>query len=222
MMPSCPVSERVCAPRHERRAPRAQAAARGPRARPADADVLAAAGVPAPRRQPLSEGGGIRPLDRPRLRRAHGRDPAGDRHERRVLAARGQGHGRAHHRPLRPDRRRRRGGQGHLLAALGREHEPRHHRVPLPPDRGPELLPRRAAAVRADLGARPAERPQHVQRAALDRRALGLPRRQRPPPWRAGAQPPRAHRDAAHHAAVGGLPGLERLGAQRQADRAPA
>ena len=36
---------------------------------------------------------------------------------------------------------------------------------------GPELLPRRAAAVRADLGARAAERPQHVQRAALDRRA---------------------------------------------------
>ena len=90
-----------------------------------------------------------------------------------VVAARRQGHGRAHHRPLRPDRRRRRGGQGHLLAALGHEHEPRHHRVPLPPDRGPELHPRRAAAVRADLGARPAERPQHVQRAALDRRARG-------------------------------------------------
>ena len=39
--------------------------------------------------------------------------------------------------------------------------------------RGPELQPRRAAAVRADLGARAAERPQHVQRAALDRRARG-------------------------------------------------
>ena len=35
----------------------------------------------------------------------------------------------------------------------------------LPLDRGPELHPRRAAAVRADLGARPAERPQHAQRA---------------------------------------------------------
>ncbi len=94
----------------------------------------------------------------------------------RVVAPRRQGHGRSHHRPLRPDRRRRRGGQGHLLAALGLEHEPRHHRVPLPPGRGPELLPRRAAAVRADLGARLAERPQHVQRAALDRRALAVPR----------------------------------------------
>ena len=37
---------------------------------------------------------------------------------------------------------------------LGLEHEPRHPRGPLPPGRGPELLPRRAAAVRADLGAR--------------------------------------------------------------------
>ena len=36
----------------------------------------------------------------------------------------------------------------------GHEHEPRHHRVPVPDGRGPELHPRRAAAVRADLGAR--------------------------------------------------------------------
>ena len=36
----------------------------------------------------------------------------------------------------------------------GHEHEHRHHRVPLPHGRGPELHPRRAAAVRADLGAR--------------------------------------------------------------------
>ena len=67
----------------------------------------------------------------------------------------------------------------------------------------------------------PAERPQHVQRAALDRRARAVPRPQRHPPCRAGAQPSRAHGGAAHHAAVGGLPGLERPGAQRQADRAP-
>ena len=38
----------------------------------------------------------------------------------------------------------------------------------------------------------PAERPQHVQRAALDRRARAVPRPQRRPPRRAGAQPPRA------------------------------
>ena len=38
--------------------------------------------------------------------------------------------------------------------AVGHEHEPRHPRVPLPHGRGPELLPRRAAAGRADLGAR--------------------------------------------------------------------
>ena len=137
-----------------RRSPRAQAAARGPRARRADADVLAAAGVRAARRQPVSEGRGLRPLDRPGLRRAHGHDPAGDRRQRRGLAAGRQGHGRAHHRPLRADRRRRRGGQGHLRAALGHEHEPRHPRLPLPHGRGPELHPRRAAAVRADVGAR--------------------------------------------------------------------
>ena len=101
------------------------------------------------------------------------------------------------------------------------EHEPRHHRVPLPAGRGPELHPGRAAAVRADLGAQPAERPQHVQRAALDRRAGAVPRGQRPPPRRAGAQPPRARSGAARRAADGGLPGLERPGAQRQADRAP-
>ena len=43
----------------------------------------------------------------------------------------------------------------------------------------------------------PAERAQHVQRAAVDRRAGGVRRRQRRPPRRAGAQPPRAHGDAA-------------------------
>ena len=136
-----------------RRSARARAA-RESRARRAHAHVLAAAGVRAARRQPVSEGGGLRPLDRAGLRRAHGHDPADDRHQRRGLATRGQGHGRAHHRPLRADRGRRRGGHGHLRAALGHEHEPRHRRVPLPPGRGPELHPRRAAAVRADLGAR--------------------------------------------------------------------
>ena len=71
-----------------------------------------------------------------------------------LIATRRQGHGRPHHRPLRADGRRRRGGQGHLLAGVGHEHEPWHHRVSLRLGRGPELLPRRAAAVRADLGAR--------------------------------------------------------------------
>ena len=98
----------------------------------------------------------------------------------------------------------------------------RRHRVPLPHGRGAELLPRRAAAVRADLGAQAAERPQHVQRAALDRRALAVRRR-----------------SAASLHAVLGRSRLEltatllvtplsavflvwtRLGAQRQADRAP-
>ena len=37
----------------------------------------------------------------------------------------------------------------------------------------------------------------------------------------ARGQPPRARRGAALHAAVGGVPRLERLGAERQADRAP-
>ena len=46
-------------------------------------------------------------------------------------------------------------------------------------------------------------------------------RSQRRPPGHAGANPARPHRDADRPSAVGGLPGLERLGAQRQADQAP-
>ena len=138
-------------------------------------------------------------------------------------ATRRQGHGRPHHRPLRADRRRRRGGQRRLRAGLGHEHQPWHHRVPLPVGRGPELLPRRAAADRADLGARPAERPQHLQRAALDRRARGCTSRSAAssmPRWGAAASSSRATLLA--HTADGRLPDLERLGPQRQADRAPA
>ena len=82
-----------------------------------------------------------------------------------------------------------------------------------------ELLPRGAAVVRADLGAGRAERPQHVQRAAVDSRADRLPRGQRPHPCHVGAQPPRAVRGAARSAAVGGVPGLERPGPQREADQ---
>ena len=104
-----------------------------------------------------------------------------------VLATRGQGHRGAHHRPLRADRRRRRGRRGHLRAAHGHEHQPRHHRVPLPHGRGAELHPRGATTVRAGLGAQPAERPQHVQRTALDRRARAVHGPQRRPPRRAGA-----------------------------------
>ena len=48
-----------------------------------------------------------------------------------------------------------------------------------------------------------AERPQHVQRAAVDRGARRVPRRQRHLPRPAGAQPPRALRGAAVRAADG-------------------
>ena len=66
-----------------------------------------------------------------------------------------------------------------------------------------------------------AERPQHVQRAALDRRARRCTPRSAASSrsrWGAAGRP---RRGAARPAAVGGLPDLDRLGAQRQADRAP-
>ena len=196
-------------------------AARGSRARRPHAHVLAAAGVHPPRLQPVPEGRGLRPRDRARLRRAHGHHPAGHPHQRHRLAAGRQEHGRPHHRPLRADRGRRRRRRGHLRPAVGRGDEPRHRRLLLPHDRGPELHPRHAAAVRADLGARAAERPQHGQRAALDRRPRALSRRQRLPPCRARAQPARAQRGAAQRAADVRVPGLERPRAQRQAHRPP-
>ena len=62
-----------------------------PRTRHADADVLAAAGVRAARRQPLPEGRRVRPRGRAGLQRADGDDPAGDRRQRdrpRTSAAR--------------------------------------------------------------------------------------------------------------------------------------
>ncbi len=90
--------------------------------------------------------------------------------------------------------------RGHLRPTLGRGNECRHHRARLPPARRPELHPRSAAAVRADLGARSTERPQHRQRAALDRRARALPRRQRLPAHHLGTQPARAQRRAAQRA----------------------
>ena len=68
-----------------------------------------------------------------------------------------------------------------------------------------------------------AERPQHVQRAALDRRARAVPRPQRRPPCRCwGAARLELSCHAARHPADSGVPGLERLGAQRQADLAPS
>ena len=65
-----------------------------------------------------------------------------------------------------------------------------------------------------------AERPQHVQRPAVDRRAHRVSRAHRPAACRAGAQPSRPHGDAARRAPGRALPGLDRLGAQRQADQA--
>ena len=50
---------------------------------------------------------------------------------------------------------------------------------------------------------------------------VAVPRRQRHPAYRAGAQPPGAQRGAAEHAADRGVPGLGRPGPQRQAARAP-
>ena len=163
----------------------------------------------------------IRPRDRTGLRGPHRDDPVADRRERGGLGPRGKGHGRSHHRPLRANGRRRRGGQGHLRTAHRHEHEPRHRGVPLPAGRGPELQPGCPAAVRANLGTQPAERAQHRQRPTVDRRAVGLPRGQRPHPRRAGAQPPRAVSGAAGRPADGCLPALERPGPQCQADRAP-
>ena len=46
-----------------------------------------------------------------------------------------------------------------------------------------------------------------------------VPRPQRRSAWRAGAQPPRARRGAARRAGDGGVPGLDRPGPQRPADR---
>jgi hypothetical protein len=57
------------------------------------------------------------------LRRADSDDPAHDRGQRRRNTARRQGHGRAHHRPLRADRRRRGGGEERLRAARGQQQE---------------------------------------------------------------------------------------------------
>jgi hypothetical protein len=71
------------------------------------------------------------------------------------------------------------------------------------------------------MGPQAAERARHVQWAALDRRAHAVRRPQRRHPCRAGAQLSGPPSGAARRAAVGGLPGLERLGPQRQADRAP-
>ena len=52
-------------------------------------------------------------------------------------------------------------------------------------------------------------------------RAAPVPRPQRRHPRRARAHPPRAHRGAALRAGGGRVPGLERVGPQRQADRPP-
>ena len=61
--------------------------------------------------------------------------------------------------------------------------------------RGPELHPSRAAIVRADLGARAAERAQHIQRPALGRRACALSHSHRCPPRAPGRR--RCELDAA-------------------------
>ena len=103
----------------------------------------------------------------------------------------------------------------------GHEHEPRHPRVPF-------LLVAVLSFSRAVQ--RLFEQTWELDPLSVRNTFNGLlwigglaavPRAQRRPPCRAGAQPPRALGGAARHAAVGGVPGLERLGAQRQADRAP-
>ncbi len=171
-------SGRGSRPRRSRRSrPCCDGPPAGARARHPHADVLAAAAVRAPRGEPVPEGGGLRPRGRACLERAHGDDPAGDRDELDRDPARREGDVRPHHRPLRPDGRRRRGGQGHLLAAHGVEHEHRLDRVLPAARRGPQLHPCGPAAVRADLGAQAAEHAQQRQRAPLDRRADSVPRR---------------------------------------------
>ena len=143
----------------------------------AHAHVLAAAAVRAARRQPVSEAGGVRPRDRLGLGRADGDDPAHHRCQRRVTYFGGKG---SAERII--DRYELTGGGAEAVKDIFSPPSGTSTSIGvigflLLHGRGPELLPWRAAPVRADLGARPAERSQHVQRAALGRRAhsvLGL------------------------------------------------
>ena len=101
--------------------------------------------------------------------------------------------------------------------AAGTETERQRGRRAAARGRGAELLAGRAAAVRADLGAQAAQRAQHGQRAALDRRAHAVHDAERLDPRRHRPDPPPDRREPRAHPRVGRVPGVERMDPDRQA-----
>ena len=139
-----------------------------PRAVRADADLLAAPSVPAARLEPLPTHRRLRPGDGAGLEHAHRSDPACDPGRSVGATCPGRGRRAMDHRSLRPDGWRSRGGQGDARTGDRDEHRRRRARRAAVGGRRAQLRPGHPAIVRANVGAAAVERPQHLQRPAVD------------------------------------------------------